>query len=86
MNILNIEYLGHVYTAQYKVTKDDHLVVHLPNGEMRETALRGIRPQLSAKTHLGLRHDPDPQPPQGAGPHRPPPLVGPRGTPSRRAP
>ena len=38
MNILNIEYLGHVYTAQYKVTKDDHLVVHLPNGEMRETA------------------------------------------------
>lgn len=52
MNILNIEYLGHVYTAQYKVTEDDHLVVHLPNGEMRETALRGIRPQLSAKTHL----------------------------------
>ena len=55
MNILNIEYLGHVYTAQYKVTKDDHLVVHLPNGEMRETALRGIRPQLSAKT-LSLIH------------------------------
>lgn len=42
---------GTTYTSYYIVYGDD-LVVYLPDGSQRTTALRGLDPQMAALTHL----------------------------------
>lgn len=51
MSELVYEYESVKYTATYQVI-DDELIVYLPNGEERRTMLRGLTPELAAKTHL----------------------------------
>ena len=46
-----IEHNGVVTKAEYSVCEDT-LSVYLPNGEVRTTDLRGLKPRIAALIHL----------------------------------
>lgn len=48
---IHFEHEGATYTGIYYV-QGDELIVHLPDGSQRTTALRGLDPEMAALTHL----------------------------------
>ena len=48
---ISVEYEGSLYKAEYSVV-DGTLTVYLPDGSLRSTELRGLKPESAAKTHL----------------------------------
>ncbi len=48
---VNIVSGGETYTASYVVTEDE-LTVGLPDGSLRTTELRGLKPEPTARQHL----------------------------------
>ncbi len=48
---ISVEYEGNLYKAEYSVA-DDTLTVYLPDGSVRSTELRGLKPESAAKAHL----------------------------------
>lgn len=48
---ITVEFDGTEYSATYRVCGDT-LTVYLPNGEHRETELRGLSPEGAARVHL----------------------------------
>jgi len=49
---LSIQLDGETYTAQYVIDEDDTVTVFLPDGSMRSTTLRGLKPEMAVRTHL----------------------------------
>lgn len=48
---ISFEHEETMYTSTYCVQGDD-LIVYLPDGSQRTTALRGLDPEMAAMTHL----------------------------------
>jgi len=48
---ITIEYKGKQYTAAYHCDGDT-LIVSLPDGQLKTTELRGLKPESAARPHL----------------------------------
>ncbi|OOF12512.1 hypothetical protein BZG82_00890 [Salinivibrio sp. PR5] len=48
---ISTEHEGVVHTAAYSIF-DDVLTVYLPDGTTKDTELRGLKPESTAKAHL----------------------------------
>lgn len=53
---ISFEHQGVLFTAEYEVCGND-LYVYLPNGEVRQTVLNGLKPESSALVHLRFYAD-----------------------------
>ena len=51
MHEISLEIDGVLYEASYELF-DDTLVVTFPDGNQRQTELRGLKPEIAALTHL----------------------------------
>lgn len=50
-NEYSIDFNEKVITAEY-VIEDDIVTVYLPNGDIRETKLNGLKPESAVRVHL----------------------------------
>lgn len=59
-NTYSIVFNEREYTAEY-IVSEDTLTVFLPDGSIRETELRGLKPETAVRTHLVAHLNSQPQ-------------------------